>query len=220
MPLITRWTYLRLHDSHRDTSELPPTRYYAEEEETGQRSTLCCKRHCDSSYELELRDGRCKSVGCSLKRSQLRLDDFPFSAVSGFSPFSLPWHFLPPSSCAGKPRCCTGHLRGNAKQVKRSAQRRSFTNPPYTAWESERNPHGAHREPTGNPAGTCMAEREEPTRSLREPTAHRNPPQTVSKTAQEPTSHPLVFIILFIRGKGDAVGNIETLASIIQRLFL
>ena len=94
------------------------------------------------------------------------------------------------------------------------------SNPPYTAWESERNPHGAHREPTGNPAGTCMAEREEPTRSLREPTAHRNPPQTVSKTAQEPTSHPLVFIILFIRGKGDAVGNIETLASIIQRLFL
>ena len=45
-----------------------------------------------------------------------------------------------------------------------------------------------------------------------------HPPQTVSKTAQEPTSHPLVFIIHFIRGKGDAVGNIETLASIIQRL--
>ena len=65
-----------------------------------------------------------------------------------------------------------------------------------------------------------MAEREEPTRSLREPTRNREPTQTVSKTAQEPTSHPLVFIILFIRRKGDAVGNIETLASIIQRLFL
>ena len=50
---------------------------------------------------------------------------------------------------------------------------------PYTAWERERNPHGAHQEPTGNPAGTCMAEREEPTRSLREPT--RNPPGTHSK---------------------------------------
>ena len=50
------------------------------------------------------------------------------------------------------------------------------SNPPYTAWESERNPHGAHREPTGNPAGTCMAEREEPTRSPREPTG--NPPGT------------------------------------------
>ena len=74
-----------------------------------------------------------------------------------------------------------------------------------------RNPHGAHREPTGNRAGTCMAEREEPTRSPREPTG--KPLQTVSKTAQEPTSHLLVFIILFIRGKGDAVGNIETLAS-------
>ena len=53
------------------------------------------------------------------------------------------------------------------------------SNPPYTAWESERNPHGAHREPTGNPAGTCMAEREEPTRSLREPTG--NPPGTHPK---------------------------------------
>ena len=66
-----------------------------------------------------------------------------------------------------------------------------------------------------------MAEREKPTRSLREPTG--NPPGTHPKPylkAQEPTSHPLVFIILFIRGKGDAVGNIETLASIIQRLFL
>ena len=86
----------------------------------------------------------------------------------------------------------------------------------------QRNPPGAHLEPTLH----CMAEREEPTRSPpgthREPTGTcmANPPQTVSKTAQEPTSHPLVFIILFIRGKGDAVGNIETLASIIQRLFL
>ena len=53
------------------------------------------------------------------------------------------------------------------------------SNPPYTAWESERNPHGAHREPTANPAGTCMVEREEPTRSLREPTG--NPPGTHPK---------------------------------------
>ena len=53
------------------------------------------------------------------------------------------------------------------------------SNPPYTAWESERNPHGAYREPTGNPAGTCMAEREEPTRSLREPTG--TPPGTHPK---------------------------------------
>ena len=53
------------------------------------------------------------------------------------------------------------------------------SNPPYTAWESERNPHGAHREPSGNPVGTCMAEREEPTHSLREPTG--NPPGTHPK---------------------------------------
>ena len=84
-------------------------------------------------------------------------------------------------------------------------------NPPYTAWESERNPHGAHREPSRNLHGRARGTHAEPTGS---------PPQTVSKTAQEATSHPLVFIILFIRGKGDAVGNIETLASIIQRLFL
>ena len=49
------------------------------------------------------------------------------------------------------------------------------SNPPYTAWESERNtrsPPGTHREPS-------MAEREEPTRSLREPTG--NPPGTHPK---------------------------------------
>ena len=91
-------------------------------------------------------------------------------------------------------------------------------NPPYTAWESERNPHRAHREPTGNLHGRARGTHAVPTRAHREPTG--NPLQTVSKTALEPTSHPLAFIILFIRGKGDAVGNIETLASIIQRLFL
>ena len=95
------------------------------------------------------------------------------------------------------------------------------SNPPYTAWESERNtrsPPGTHREPSRNLHGRARGTHAEPTRAHWEPTG--NPPQTASKTAQEPTSHPLVFIILFIRGKGDAVGNIETLASIIQRLFL
>ena len=71
-------------------------------------------------------------------------------------------------------------------------------NPPGTqqepAWQSERNPRGAYESPPG---------------THWEPTG--NPPQTVSKTAQEPTSHPLVFIILFIRGKGDAVGPLLVL---------
>lgn len=116
------------------------------------------------------------------------------------------------------------HLGAHPKTPNRMA-RDPPGNPPYTAWESERNPHGAHREPSGNPAGTRMGEREEPTRSPRSPPGtHReptgNPPQTASKKAQEPTSHPLGFIILFIRGKRDAVGNIEALSSIIQRLFL
>ena len=105
---------------------------------------------------------------------------------------------------------------------------------PQTTWHSSETP-GAHLEPTLH----CMGERDKPTQPTGNPPGTQqqpawqsernprgayemtgNPPQTVSKTAQEPTSHPLVFIILFIRGKGDAVGNIETLASIIQRLFL
>ena len=93
--------------------------------------------------------------------------------------------------------CSPPQLGVHPKTSNHMAQQRNHPkltlNPPYTAWESERNPHGAHREPTGNPAGTCMAEREEPTRSLREPTG--NPPGTHPKPylkQRRTTSHPLV----------------------------
>ena len=79
-------------------------------------------------------------------------------------------------------------------------------------------PPGTQREPSRNLHGRARETHAEPTRADWKPAG--NPPQAVFKTAQEPTSHPLVFIIPFIRRKGDAVGNIETLASIIQRLFL
>ena len=65
----------------------------------------------------------------------------------------------------------------------------------------QRNPPGAHLESTVH----CMAHG-----PYREP----SPPQTPSKKEQEPTSHPLGFIILFLRGKRDAVGNIEALSSL------
>ena len=97
---------------------------------------------------------------------------------------------------------------------------RSPPNPPYTAWESERNPHGAHWEPTGNPAGTCMAEREEPTRSPRKPT--RNPPGThpkpYLKQRRSPPTHWCLSYFLF--GGKKMRWETSRLASIIQRLFL
>ena len=66
--------------------------------------------------------------------------------------------------------------------------------------EPTRSPPGTHRERSRNLHGRARGTHAEPTRAHREPTG--NPPQTVSKTAQEPTSHPLVFIILLFGGKG------------------
>ena len=116
--------------------------------------------------------------------------------------------------------CSPPHLGAHLKTPNHMAQQR---NPPgahleptlHCMGEREeptRSPPGTHREPSRNLHGRARGTHAEPTRAHQEPTG--NPPQTVSKTAQESTSHPLVFIILFIRGKGDAVGNIETLLEL------
>ena len=75
--------------------------------------------------------------------------------------------------------CSLPHLEAHPKTPNHMAQQR---NPPGAHLEFTLHCMGErHREPTG----TCMAEREEPTRSPREPTGNllRTPPQTVSKTA-------------------------------------
>ena len=69
--------------------------------------------------------------------------------------------------------------------------------------------NGAHREPTGNPAGTCMAEQEEPTRSLREPTG--NLPGTHSKPylkqRRSPPLPPTGVYNTFYSGKRECGGK-------------
>ena len=79
--------------------------------------------------------------------------------------------------------------------------------PPRTHLTLHGRVRGTHTEPTGNPPGT---QQEPAWQSERNPRgAHESPhsPQTVSKTAQEPTSHPLVFIILFYSGERGCGGK-------------
>ena len=83
--------------------------------------------------------------------------------------------------------CSPPRLRAHPKTPNHMAQQR---NPPgahleptlHCMGEREeptRSPPGTHRQPTGNPAGTRMGERKEPTRSPQEPTG--NPPGTHPK---------------------------------------